>query len=187
MDSPRVRGVSPEVCHEYVKKDYIRCVILQLVTYARPAAPSHPVISQPRTRTTFRLPLPPPPGRPGADSCALIPALTASMSTPDGSAGEYGDTLLVSGGHGCGGGGTFGGRFVPGEGEIVVFDTEPVPEESLVLAFAGCFPFDGVGGAGASVVCAGGSVLYGGLGTLSGLSIWIWSAIISRSCFSAGR
>ena len=106
------------------------------------------------------------------------------MSTPDGSAGEYGDTLLVRGGQGWGGAGTFCRRCVPGEGEMVVFDTEPVPEVSFVLGFAGCLPFAGVGGAG-SAGCTGGSVLYGGLGTLSGLSIWICSAIISSSCFSA--
>lgn len=70
---------------------------------------------------------------------------------------------------------------------MVVFDTEPVPDVSFELGFAGCLPFDGVDGAGAAASAAwtGGSVLYGGLGTLSGLSIWICMAIISRSCFSA--
>lgn len=84
---------------------------------------------------------------PGAASCALIPAFTVSISTPDGSAGEYGDTRLVKAGQGCGGVGTFSRRFVSG-GEMVVFDTEVAFEPP----FAGCLPFTGVAGAGLSVV-----------------------------------
>ena len=137
----------------------------------------------PRTRTTFRLPFPPPPPIGGAASCALIPAFTASISTPDGSAGEYGDTLLVSCGHGCGGEGTFCRRFVPSDSDIVVFDTDV----DFDPPFAGCLPLTGVAGAGVVSVCVAVSVLYGGFGTLSGLSIWIWNEIISKSCFSVGR
>ena len=137
-----------------------------------------------RTRTTFRFPFPPPPPPTGgADSCALIPALTASISTPDGSAGEYGETLLVSCGHGCGGAGTFCRRFVPGDGDIVVFDTDV----DLDPPFAGCLPFTGVAGAGVASGCAVASVSYGGLGLLSGLSSWIWNEIISNSCFSTSQ
>ena len=109
-----------------------------------------------------------------------MPAFTVSISTPEGRAGEYGETRLVSCGQGWGGEGTLAGRFVPGDGEIVVFDTEVAFDPP----FAGCFPLGGAEGAGGSVVWGVGSESYGALGTLSGLSIWIWSEIISRSCFS---
>jgi len=54
--------------------------------------------AQPLTLTTFRFPFcvppdpppgaPPPGPAPGTFSCAFIPALTVSINTPDGSAGE---------------------------------------------------------------------------------------------------
>ena len=91
---------------------------------------------------------------PGAAS-ALMPAFTVSISTPEGSAGEYGETRLVSCGQGWGGEGTLAGRLVSGDGEIVVFDTEV----ALDPPFAGCLPLSGVDGAGGSVVWGAGSVL----------------------------
>ena len=97
-----------------------------------------------------------------------MPDFTVSMRTPDGSAGEYGDTLFVRGGHGCGGERTFGRRFDSG-GEMVVFDTDVAFDPP----FAGCLPLTGVAGTGVSATCGCGSVSYGGLGTLSGFSIWI--------------
>ena len=74
-----------------------------------------------------------------------MPAFTVSISTPEGRAGEYGETRLVSGGQGCGGDGTLAGSFVPGDGDIVVFATD-----AFDSPFAGCFPLTGVAEAGGS-------------------------------------
>lgn len=67
---------------------------------------------QPLTLTTFLFPFCAPPGAPGGPgaapilalaSCAFIPALTVSISTPELMAGEYGETRLAKGGSGSGG------------------------------------------------------------------------------------
>lgn len=133
------------------------------------------------TLTTLRFPFcpplaadPAPPGTAPALSCALIPAFTVSISTPVATAGEYADTRVVSGG--CGSGGT--ARRRPLRLFAVTGD---------LLAFgAGCLPFP----AGnlvddPTVVGLGDANVYGSLGTISGLSSWIWDDIFSNSCFSA--
>lgn len=130
----------------------------------------------PLTLTTFLFPLPMPapgPGDPAAPapaappSVAFMPAFTASINIPLGSAGEYGDTRLVSGGWGVGG---MGKRrppcFLGGLG-------------------VGAFDFDlaDLGGFGADVGL-GEAIVYGDLGMSAGLRRWIRSAIASKSCFS---
>jgi hypothetical protein len=61
-------------------------------------------LCHPRTLTTFLFPFPLgiPPIFP-CPSVALMPARTASISTPDGIAGEYADTRDLSAGWGSGG------------------------------------------------------------------------------------
>jgi len=72
-----------------------------------------------------------------------MPAFTVSINTPEGNAGEYGDTLLVRGGYGLGGLGGLGRRFFDvAEGVAVLIVTVADVDEAFdPLADAGCFPF----------------------------------------------
>lgn len=125
----------------------------------------------PLARIIFLFPFPAPApatgGAPGAPSCALIPALIVSISTPVGSSGEYGDTRLASGGSGAGGWGSFASLV-----------DDATAAEDFASALAGCFslPFgvDCVGFEGsAGGVLADAEVVKGGRGTSSGFTDWM--------------
>lgn len=60
---------------------------------------------------------------------------------------------------------------------------EPLP----AVFEAGCLPFAGVGAGAGSAGVSDDTVLYGGLGTLSGFCICICMEINSSSCFSVNQ
>jgi len=62
--------------------------------------------------------------------------LIVSINTPLGNAGEYGDTLVVSGGHGAGGLGGFGRPFFSAAGAGVGVGREAGLDLAVALPFA---------------------------------------------------
>ena len=105
-----------------------------------------------------------------------MPARTVSISTPDGTAGEYVDTRDLSAGWGSGGEGS--GRPVRWKsfGFDFALDTcAPVVDfPAPVLDFVGF----AVGGG------TSGGYVYGSRGISSVLTRCIWNEMVSRSCFS---